>query len=320
MMHQNNEKSKAESYQPKAAGRNFIGMDLSLEGLDVCCAGKTSRLTNDKKGLEKLFKLVSKSPQGTMVAYESIGWLSRNFAIELARKGISQTCLNPSRVRNYARSLGIKAKTDKLDSQAIVRFASDMDTKENVGNHLALLKLKELETAYEFFRRRAAQAQTSMCAQSNKLIAKEMENTIRSNAEQSARYDFYKTLRGIGPRIGMALISQMPELGTLNRRQAASLAGVVPFNWDSGKMNGKRIPQFGRKRIRSLLYLSVVSSLRYKDSPIKDFYLRLKEADKSSKTAIVAGTRKLLIWINSETRKWLAERARLQTETKAATA
>jgi len=159
-----------------------------------------------------------------------------------------------------------------------------------------------------------------MCTQSNKLIAKEMEKTIRSDEELSERYEFYKTLRGIGPRIGMALISQMPELGTLNHRQVASLAGVVPFNWDSGKMNGKRIPRFGKKRIRSLLYLSVVSSLRYKDSPIKDFYLRLKEAGKSSKTAIVAWIRKLPVWINSETRKWLAERARLQTETKAATA
>lgn len=85
-------------------------------------------------------------------------------------------------------------------------------------------------------------------------------------------------------------------------------------------MNGKRIPRFGRKRIRSLLYLSVVSSLHSKESPIKDFYMRLKKAGKSSKTAIVAGIRKLLIWINSETRKWLAERASRQTETAAATA
>ncbi len=338
MMHQNNKKSKAESYQPEAAERNFIGVDLSLESLDVCCAGKITRLTNDKKGLEKLFKLVGKSPKGTIVAYESTGWLSRNFAMQLARKGISQTCVNPSRVRNYARALGIKAKTDSLDSQAIARYASDMDAKENVSNNLALLKLKELETAYEFFSRRAAQARTAMHSQSNKLIAnemqkaiahdekqlarieKEMEETIRSDEELSARYDFYKTLRGIGPRIGMALTGQMPELGTLNRRQAESLAGVAPFNWDSGKMNGKRIPRFGRKWIRSLLYLSVVSSLRYKDSPIRDFYMRLKKEGKSSKTAIVAGIRKLLIWINSETRKCLAERARQQIETKAATA
>ncbi len=76
-----------------------------------------------------------------------------------------------------------------------------------------------------------------------------MEKTIRSDEELSARYDFYKTLRGIGPGIGMALTSQMPELGSLNRRKAASLVGVAPFNRDSGKMNGKRIPRFGRKRI-----------------------------------------------------------------------
>ncbi len=151
-------------------------------------------------------------------------------------------------------------------------------------------------------------------------LERKWKKTIRSDEELSARYDFYKTLRGIGPRIGMALTSQMPELGTLNRRQAASLAGVAPYNWDSGKMNGKRIPRFGRKRIRSLLCLSVISSLRYKDSPIRDFYMRLKKEGKSSKTAIVAGIRKLLIWINSETRKWLAERARQQIETKAATA
>lgn len=248
MMHQNNKKSKAEAHQPEGAGKNFIGVDLSLESLDVCCAGKTTRLANDKKGLEKLFKIVNKSPRGTVVAYEPAGWLSRNFAMELARKGISRTCVNPSRVRNYARAPGIKAKTDKLDSQATVRYAAATDAEGGVGNQPVLLKLKEPETAYEFFKRRVAQARTAICPQSNKLIIKEiqkavkhdekrleviekeMEKTIRSDGELSARYDFYQTLRGTGPRIGRALISQMPELGTLNRRQAASLAGVAPFN------------------------------------------------------------------------------------------
>lgn len=103
-------------------------------------------------------------------------------------------------------------------------------------------------------------------------IEKEMGKTILSDEESSVRCDFFKTLRGIGPRIGKVLASQMPERGTLNRRHAASLAGVESINRDSGKMNGKRLPWFGRKLIRSLLYLSVISFLRYKDSPIKDFY------------------------------------------------
>ena len=106
----------------------------------------------------------------------------------------------------------------------------------------------------------------------------------------------------------MALISQLPELGKLNRKQVAALVGVAPYNWDSGKMSGKRLTRYGRRHIRNLLYLAVISTLRFKGSPIRDFYEKLKGEGKASKVAIIACVRKMIIWINSETRKWRARR------------
>lgn len=109
-----------------------------------------------------------------------------------------------------------------------------------------------------------------------------MHKLIKANQEMQERYDYYLSLQGIGPNTALALISQLPELGQMNRRQVASLVGLAPFNWDSGKMTGKRMTRMGRKGIKSLLYLSVTSLLRLEDHPITKMYKRLKENSNST--------------------------------------
>lgn len=336
-MKQNHKKSKPESAKAstqRSQGVKYLGADISKEYLDISFEGRYKRYTNDDKGLAKIQELLQKQTEAVLFAYESTGWLSRKLAFRLQNMGIAQVCLNPLNVRNYARAMGKQAKTDKLDCAIIAEYARHTQAESNVSEDAKLLKLKELYSSYEFFKKRKAQMKTNMAAYTNKLILKEQEKAIQddekriSNLEKAMmdivqkdkelkeRYEFYLTLQGIGPCISLALICLLPELGEMNRRQAAAIVGLAPYNWESGKMNGKRITRHGRESIRKLLYLSGISALHYKESPIKDYNKKLREAGKPAKVAAVASARKLLIWINSQTKNWLEsrEKAKKQSE------
>ena len=328
-MKQKQEKNKTNPCPQDTMGSRveYVGVDISLEHLDVYNAGRTKRFSNDSKGINQIERMldVQDGVKRTLV-YESTGWLSRKLAEQLAQRNIAQICLNPTKVRNYARAMGIHAKTDILDSQVIAMYAQSTKMKENVEVNRDIMKLKELESGREFFVRRLAQTQTARAALSDKTLIKineeaqrederhveeieeQMKQIVRGNKEMREQYEFLQTLPGIGEKISMALISQLPELGKLNRKQVAALVGVAPYNWDSGKMRGKRMTRYGRRHIRNLLYLAVIGRLGFKGSPIREYYEKLKGEGKASKVAIIACVRKMLIWINSETRKWRARR------------
>lgn len=325
-MQQKSIKSKSEHTETATHGTKYLGVDISSEHLDVYLYGKYKRFNNNHEGLKKLKALIDRQNEPVLVAYESTGWLSRILAMQLLSMGISQVCLNPSRVRNYARAIGVQAKTDKKDCEMIARFAEQTHAQANVTESPVLMRLKELQSSLNFFKRRMAHAKSSLSAQRDKFliheiqraithdekqiarIEKEMHKLIKTNQEMQERYDYYLSLQGIGPNTALALISQLPELGQMNRRQVASLVGLAPYNWDSGKMTGKRMTRMGRKGIKSLLYLSVTSLLRLHDHPITKMYERLKLKGKKTIVAMVACMRKLLIWLNAETKKWLSEK------------
>ena len=329
-MQQKSVKSKPENTETATHGTKYLGVDISLEHLDVYLNGNYRRFNNNNEGIKKLKALIDKQNEPVLVAYESTGWLSRILSMQLLSMGISQVCLNPTRVRNYARALGVQAKTDKKDCEMIARFAEQTLAQPNVVESPVLMRLKELQSSLNFFKRRKVQAKSSLEAQRDKFliremkraiahdekqiarIEKEMHKLIKANQEMQDRYDYYLSLQGIGPHTALALLSQLPELGQMNRRQVASLVGLAPFNWDSGKMTGKRMTRMGRKGIKSLLYLSVTSLLRLEDHPITKMYKRLKENGKKTIVAMVACMRKLLIWLNGETKKWLKEKGYVQ--------
>ena len=329
-MQQKSIKSKPEHTETATHGTKYLGVDISSEHLDVYLNGKYKRFNNNQEGIKKLKALIDRQNEPVLVAYESTGWLSRILAMQLLSMGISQVCLNPTRVRNYARAIGVQAKTDKKDCEMIARFAEQTQAQANVTESPVLMRLKELQSSLNFFKRRMVHAKSSLSAQRDKFliremqraiahdekqierIDKEMHKLIKANQEMQERYDYYLSLQGIGPHTALALLSQLPELGRMNRRQVASLVGLAPFNWDSGKMTGKRKTRMGRKGIKSLLYLSVTSLLRLHDHPISIMYKRLKQKGKKPIVAMVACMRKLLIWLNAETRRWLAEKGYAQ--------
>lgn len=327
MMKQQNAKVKSEHTQSAIHGTKYLGVDISLEHLDTYFDGKYKRLTNNQEGVDKLYKIIAQQEAPVIVAYESTGWLSRMLAEKLFVYGIRQVCLNPSRVRDYARGVGFKAKTDKIDCEMIARFAEQTGAKCNVSENATQLKIKEYQSAFNYYKQRSIQSKTAIAAyKNNSFIREQIQNSINQDERQMEiileqmyklieeekelldRYMFYVGIPGIGPRTASLLVSSLPELGQMTRKEVASLVGVAPYNWDSGKMRGKRRTKFGRRDVKSALYLVVISSLRMKNSPIKETYYRLKERGKPSKVAIIACARKLIIHLNTATRKWLEQK------------
>ncbi len=325
-MYQNTKKSNT-----KSAGKfHYAGIDISKERLDVYCADKHQSFPNNDKGLKDLKELINSQPDKTLIAYESTGNLSTPLARKLNKLGLESICINPLRVRNYARAIGAYAKTDRVDCRTIMRFAQDMELSPNVSTNEIHYQLKEYESTAELYTREIAKLKTSLDGRKEKLIIKSIERSIRfltkelealdakieqlikSDPELNAKYEFYLTFQGIGPRVAKGLIIHMEELGSLNRGQVASLVGVAPFNHDSGHMKGKRIPRYGRKRVRNLLYMSVIAQLKL-DNVLSNFYQRLKKEGKPSKVAIVASIRKLAIYLNARTRQWLESRAKISS-------
>ena len=143
-------------------------------------------------------------------------------------------------------------------------------------------------------------------------IDEELRQTLRSSPVWREKDDILRSVPGVGEQLSLALLAQLPELGTLNRRQIAALVGVAPFNRDSGTVRGKRRVWGGRARIRAVLYMGALTASRF--SPvIRDFYQRLLAAGKPKKVALTACMRKLLVMLNSmlkSSSSWRAERAR----------
>ena len=139
-----------------------------------------------------------------------------------------------------------------------------------------------------------------------------LRQTLRSSPVWREKDDILRSVPGVGEQLSLALLSQLPELGTLNRRQVAALVGVAPFNRDSGKMRGKRQIWGGRARLRAVLYMGAMVASRF-NPVIRDFYQRLLAAGKPKKVALTACMRKLLVILNSMLKRrspWCAEHAK----------
>ncbi len=319
-------KSNTESARESTQKYTYVGVDISRDKLDICYEGECFTCENSEQGVDELVELFGAKKREVVVAYESTGWLTRYFTLRLQQRGIKQICINPSLIRSFARSMKIKAKTDKLDSRVIKLYAETAQLQPDERISEDTIRLKELESARMYYTERAAQAKTARAGLHDKLALKLNEKSIKEDEEKIQKLDgamdklierneslkqkveYYKTIPGIGDRIAKALAIELPELGELNRGQIASLVGVAPYNNDSGEKSGKRVVRQGRKRIRKLLYMGVIAMIRRKQGVIYELYTRLREAGKASKVAIIACVRKVLIWLNSETRKRFVER------------
>lgn len=314
-----NSKSEGAQEPPKT----YVGVDLSLRKLDVWMDGKYRRYDNTEVGFRKFLIALQKLKKAVLVVFESTGSISLYFAEQLDREGIARACLNPAWIRHHAKSIGRVAKTDKIDCELIANYAQLHQIKGDKSMSPDVLKMRQLQRYRSMLIKHRAQlkgslytyrddyaiqrltAQIEHLNEEIRVVQAELEKVIESNEEMKNRYRMYLKIGGIGEKTAKVLLCNLPELGHLSRREIAALVGVAPFNWDSGRKTGRRIARFGRREVRTQLYMVIIASMRIKDNPIHQFYDSLRARGKTHKVATIASIRKLLVRINAQVRDWI---------------
>lgn len=293
----------------------YIGVDISKENLDVTTNTgiKKWRVHNDADGIGKAITLLlGQSP--VLVVFEATGGLELPFWHALTEAGINAAPINPRQIRDFAKAKGVLAKTDTIDAQVIAQYAQAMnphpqtfpDTQELKEMIARRSQIIEMITAEK---NRLKAARRTRIQQDIKVniewlksrldgVDKDLGKAIQSNPEWRQKYELLESTPGIGSTTAISLVAGFAELGKLNRHQIAALAGVAPFNRDSGAMRGKRMVWGGRPRVRRALYMATLVATRWNPA-IKVFYQRLCAAGKAKKVALTACMRKLLLILNS---------------------
>jgi transposase len=302
--------------QNMSTGAVFAGIDVSKAYLDVAVRPEEIewRSSNTDAGAKEVAARL-KELDPDLVVLEATGGMEIPVASVLAILDVPVVVVNPRQVRDFAKSTGRLAKTDALDARVLAHFAEAVHPEprtlpdEQARQLSALLsrrrQLGEMLTA----ERNRLQSADSTVRRRLKVhirwlerelsdIDDDLNNAIKESPLWRVKDDILKSVPGIGPIVSITLLSELPELGQLNRKQIAALAGVAPLNRDSGTLAGRRTVWGGRSRVRAALYMAALVASRY-NSVIRDFYLRLCAAGKPKKVALTACMRKLLLILNS---------------------
>jgi len=276
--------------------------------------GEFWNVVNDEKGIAKLVDRM-KAEQPELVVLESTGGLELPVMTELYASKVRVALVNPGRVREFARSIGLLAKTDKLDARLLARFAEAVKPAvtrmpDEQEQHLIALvtrrrQLIEMLVAEEnrlitvrLSLRENLEEHITWLRQALKDLNREIREFIRQSPIWKDKEDLLQSVPGVGPVTASTLLAELPELGTLDRKRIAALVGVAPFNDDSGHRRGKRKIKGGRSSVRNVLYMAALSSSRF--NPIlRPFYKRMIQRGKLKKVALTACMRKLLTFLNA---------------------
>lgn len=298
----------------------YIGIDVGKNWLDVNAYGTAEvvRFSNAEEGWGKLVAWL-KGQQVELVAFEATGGYESQAVSRLSAAGLAVAVVNPTRVRNFARSLGILAKTDKIDACVIAHFASvthpiPRAQKTQVEEYLAACveRRRQLIVMLTAEKNRLSTCPPSLLADIQEHIAfleerikqieDEIHHSISQDPDRQERSEQIDSVPGVGPVTASTLVAELPELGKLNRQEIAALAGVAPFAKDSGKKHGIRKTFGGRAGVRRVLYMAALSASKF-NPVIRPFYQALLARGKEKKVALVACMRKLLVIINAMLRK-----------------
>jgi len=294
----------------------FVGIDVSKAQLDVTLrpSGQTMSVTNDKAGIKTLVKSLEK-PKPTLVVLESTGGLERQVMLALIGAEISVVMVNPRQVRDFAKSTGQLAKTDRIDAAILAHYAEAIRPKPRPLPDQLTMELRSLtvrrrqiidmivaeknrlSTASKAIGKRIS-AHITWLEQELERADQDLDDFIEKNPVWKENRDILCSTPSIGPASSRTLLAELPELGTLNRKQISALVGVAPFPRDSGTLKGHRTIWGGRASVRCALYMATLSATRF-NRVIRDFYKRLKAKGKASKVALVACMHKLLTILNA---------------------
>ena len=296
---------------------SFVGIDVSKKSFDVHVLPerKSFKLSQDACGRQAL-RTQLPSPGSCLIVVEATGGYERLLVAELAQAGHHVALVNPRQVRDFAKALGILAKTDRLDASVLARFAHDVEprclakTPEKQGELQQLVMRRRqlvdlrsaeknrMETITAKVVRKSLQQTIDYLSKQIKRVDKEILALVESQDEWKDKAKLIQSVPGMGPVVGVSFVAQLPELGQLNRQQIAALVGVAPFNRDSGQFRGQRTIWGGRPSIRSLLYMAALTARRC-NPVIRAFADRLAARGKTTKVILIACMRKLLVILNT---------------------
>jgi len=300
----------------------FIGIDVSKATLDVAVLPtKESWSTpNTEQGISDLVGRLRQLPSPKLVLMEATGGLERQALAAIVAAGFPAMAVNPRNVRDFAKSLGVIAKTDTIDAHVLALFADrirpewrplpDEDTQALEALLVRRRQIVEMITAEKNRlgvtpSRRVKKdilAHIKWLQRQLHITDYDLDQTIKNSPVWKQKVDLLKSVPGVGRVMIATLLSQLPELGTLDRKQIAALVGVAPFNCDSGTLRGRRSIWGGRASVRGVLYMSTLAATRF-NPLIRAFYDRLRAAGKLPKVALVACMRKLLTILNAMLKK-----------------
>lgn len=305
---------------------DYVGIDVAKDKLDVAELGQkaTREALNTKRGITGLVKKMCQL-KPKLIVVEATGGYEEALVLSLFAAGLPVALVSPQRVRQYAKARGLLAKTDKLDAQNLAEYGKNIQprlfvAKSEEGRRLSAIigrrrqladmqkaEKNRLRTAYLEMR---GSIQTVIdCLETEiKYLDAEMRKFMKEHADFGEREKLLRSAKSIGPVTAATLLADLPELGKLDRKQIAALVGVAPMNHDSGKKRGYRKTKGGRPEVRSVLYMSALSAIRYNPT-IKAQYEQLVKRGKEKKVAITACMHKMLTILNAMMRDQLPFRA-----------
>ncbi|MBT6381707.1 MAG: IS110 family transposase [Opitutales bacterium] len=300
------------------SAHSIIAIDISKETLEVLSEKRSFSVSNAKDGLSKLLKHIA-TIDNPITVFEATGGYERALMEALANKAMPFARLNPARIRYFAKSEGVKAKTDPIDTRMILRFAQEKDiradsqanpTRQKIAdlldrrNHLTATLAQEKnrlqnssKTIHASIKRLSKILEKEITA-----IAKQIRKLVKSDAKLNEQVNIAQSVIGVGEITAWTILCCLVEIETLSRNKIVALTGIAPFNNDSGKSKKKRRIQEGRAKVRKCLYMATKTAANH-NPVIKEYVDALRARGKPYKCAIVAGMRKLLLHLQSLLKK-----------------
>lgn len=297
----------------------WIGIDVSKESLDVAwtSADQTQRLStvNAHVGFASLIRQLP-PPAESRVVVEATGGYERALVTALVEAGYRTAVVNPRHVRDFAKSLGVLAKTDRIDAAVLARFGRQVEPRlleedparraelmQLVARRRQLIDLRTMESnrLEQATARAACKSIRHVLSLLDKEVGRleaEIAKLLESDDDWRAKIEILTTTPGVAQVTSATLVAEVPELGRLNRQAIAALVGVAPFNDDSGRRRGQRRVAGGRASVRRVLYMAALSARRC-NPVIRAFAQRLAAQGKKPKVIIIACMRKLLVILNA---------------------
>jgi transposase len=296
----------------------FVGIDVSKATLDLYLhpVGRVWSTPNEVDSIRSLVKDLASLPP-TLIVLEATGGLERRVLAALLAAKLPAVAVNPRQVRDFAKAKAFLAKTDALDARVLALFAEairpavrpapDQETQELDALLTRRRQVVDMITAEKNRLsadppsprvQRGIRKTIEYLEKQLDLVDNDIDGAINNSSAWKEKDDLLRTARGVGKVLARTLLAQAPEIGTLNRKQIATLVGVAPLNRDSGKQRGRRCIWGGRAPVRHVLYMGTLAAIRFNPT-IKAFHARLIAAGKMPKVAIVACMRKFLTILNA---------------------